>query len=260
MTWIVGSAPPFGWAVGLSDIRVSFSDGTELDCLRKIYPVGRFIAAGFAGSVAIGFAMIQRLSELLYNPDEKQAWIPPEVANWWQHDAQEVFNSFGDVEKAGGSQLILLGVHPSENAGDVPWARSHLYTFSWPEFEPVVANPNAVVSIGSGASVTHYRELLERIPTDDSLWQLEAGHFGGMTDGLMMTITNTIQEEPTQGISPHMHVCLVSRGQIQIRKNDRRWINRPDLQDFIMPPVATSFDELEQFAVTRGATATGAVC
>lgn len=64
MTWIVGGAPPFGWAVGLSDIRVSFSDGTELDCLRKIYPVGRFITAGFAGSVAIGFAMIQRLSEL----------------------------------------------------------------------------------------------------------------------------------------------------------------------------------------------------
>src|SRR5437764_136750 len=112
MTWIVGTAPPFGWAVGLSDIRVTLSNDSELDCLQKIYPVGRFIAAGFAGSVAIGFAMIQRLAELLYNPDERSAWIPSEVAKWWQHDAQEVFNSFDDSEKDCGSQFILLGTHP----------------------------------------------------------------------------------------------------------------------------------------------------
>jgi len=260
MTWIVGTAPPFGWAVGLSDIRVTFSDGSEQDCLRKIYPVGRFIAAGFAGSVRIGFGMIQKLAELLRNPDEKLAWIPSEVAAWWQHDAQEVFNSFDNLERDGGCQIILLGAHPSENAGDVPWARTQVYTFTWPDFEPVLANPNEVVSIGSGASVAQYQELLEQIPMDESIEQLEAMHFGGMTDGLMMIITDRIQQIPTPGISPHLHVCLVSRGQVQIRKNDRRYINRPDLQDFIMPDVATSWDEFEQIAFAHGATAEGARC
>lgn len=260
MTWIVGSASPFGWAVGLSDIRVTLSDGTELDCLRKIHPVGRFIAAGFAGSVAIGFAMIQRLTELLHNPDETLAWIPAEVAKWWQRDAQEVFNRFDELERECGSQIILLGVHPSENMGDAPWARSHAYKFSWPDFEPTTANPTEVVSIGSGSLVGPYRELLEQIPMDEALEQLETRHFGGMTDGLMMTITNRIQEIPTPGISPHMHVCLVSRGQVQIRKNDRRYINRPDLQDFVMPDVAATWDELERIALARGAMATGARC
>src|ERR1700738_527296 len=124
MTWVVGTAPIWGWAVGLSDIRVTFSDGSELDCLRKIYPVGRFLAAGFAGSVAIGFAMIQRLSELLYQPNENVAWIPSEVANWWQHEAQELFNRFDAVERNCGSQVMLIGVHPTENVGDLPLARS----------------------------------------------------------------------------------------------------------------------------------------
>jgi hypothetical protein len=260
MTWVVGTAPIWGWAVGLSDIRVTFPDGSELDCLRKVYPVGRFLAAGFAGSVAIGFAMIQRLSELLYQPNENIAWIPPEVANWWQHDAQDVFNSFAAVERNGGCQVMLFGVHPNENVGDLPLARSYVYTFSAPNFEPLAAGPNEVVSIGCGASVGPYRELLERIPLDESIEQLETHHFGGMTDGLMMIITDRIRETPTQGISPHMHVCLVSRGAVQIRTNNRRWINRADLEDFIMPNVASSWAELEQFCHTRGLIAHGSLC
>jgi hypothetical protein len=260
MTWIVGTAPIFGWSVGLSDIRVTFSDGSELDCLRKIYPVGRFIAAGFAGSVAIGFGMVRRLSQLLHNPNENVAWIPPEVARWWQQDAREVFNSFDECEQRLGSQIMLLAVHPNENVGDAPWARSYVYTFSWPNFDPILASPRDVVSIGSGASVGPYRDLLREISVDDSLLQLEAGHFGGMTDGIMMSISRRVQDTPTPGISPHMHVCLVSRGNIQIRQNDRRWINRPDLQDFIMPNVASSRLELEQFCQTRGVVARGALC
>ena len=60
MTWIVGRSIPFGYSVALSDIRVTL-DGREIDCLQKIYPVGPFIAMGFAGSVPIGFAMIDRM-------------------------------------------------------------------------------------------------------------------------------------------------------------------------------------------------------
>ena len=37
MTWVIGSAGAFGYAVGLSDTRVTFHDGTEMDRLQKIY-------------------------------------------------------------------------------------------------------------------------------------------------------------------------------------------------------------------------------
>jgi hypothetical protein len=43
-----------GYGFGISDVRVTLGDGTEADCLQKLYPIGRYLAAGFAGSVAIG--------------------------------------------------------------------------------------------------------------------------------------------------------------------------------------------------------------
>ncbi|WP_260736442.1 hypothetical protein [Tunturiibacter lichenicola] len=57
MTWVVGIPTTFGYAFGISDVRVTLGDKTEIDCLQKIYPIGRYVAAAFAGSVKIGFAM-----------------------------------------------------------------------------------------------------------------------------------------------------------------------------------------------------------
>jgi hypothetical protein len=58
MTWILGSAPSFGYGALISDVRVSWSNGAKLDRLQKIYPIGAGLMAGFAGSVAVGFWMI----------------------------------------------------------------------------------------------------------------------------------------------------------------------------------------------------------
>jgi hypothetical protein len=41
---------------------VTLGDGAEVDCLQKIYPVVRWVAAGFWGSVQIGCALIDSLS------------------------------------------------------------------------------------------------------------------------------------------------------------------------------------------------------
>jgi len=64
MTWVLGTNTPFGYAVGLSDIRVTVAD-QQFDCLQKVYPISRFVAAGFAGSVAIGFEMVSELQRWL---------------------------------------------------------------------------------------------------------------------------------------------------------------------------------------------------
>ena len=57
MTWIVAMATPWNYCFGLSDVRVTLADGTERDCLQKIYPIANSLAMGFAGSVLIGMSM-----------------------------------------------------------------------------------------------------------------------------------------------------------------------------------------------------------
>ena len=82
MTWVVGRPVPFGYSVGLSDIRVTLlPDRTEWDCLQKVYAVAPNIAAAFAGSVEIGFAMIDRLKHHLRLPAPGLGWDPAFVVS-----------------------------------------------------------------------------------------------------------------------------------------------------------------------------------
>jgi hypothetical protein len=46
-----------GYGVMISDVRITFADGTEVDLLRKAYRVGPFILAGFAGSAHVGMRL-----------------------------------------------------------------------------------------------------------------------------------------------------------------------------------------------------------
>ena len=258
MTWIVAKDTPFGYAIGLSDVCVSFGGGTQKDCLQKIYPVGRFIAARFAGSVAIGFDLIRRLSELLYTSDPGCVWNPQEVANWWQRDAQDVFNRFPDQEKRKGAQMMLLAAHPTENMGDVGWPKTCVYKFSWPEFTPIQIPLDEIGSIGSGSVVPEYKKALEGLALNERVEQLEAARPGGMARGLVHSITRRIEDSPTQGISRHLHICLVTRGSIEVGTNDRRQIGGDSSNDLIMPPVATSNSEFARIASEAGLQVKGA--
>jgi hypothetical protein len=64
MTWIVGMPTMWGYSFAVSDVRVTLADGSERDCLQKIYPVARSIALGFAGSVRLGFKMVEAMKAL----------------------------------------------------------------------------------------------------------------------------------------------------------------------------------------------------
>ena len=70
MTWVIGASPyAGGYGVMLSDIQVTLANGTTLDILQKAYPVGNYIVAGFAGSVRIGFELLQSRKDSLVPPD-----------------------------------------------------------------------------------------------------------------------------------------------------------------------------------------------
>lgn len=240
MTWIACAPSPFGYAMGFSDIRVTFADGREHDCLQKMYPVGRSLVAGFAGSVKIGFMMLARLAELLHTGDDTMGWDPSVVAEWWREDARTVFQSAPDAEQQLRCELVILGVHP--NQGD-PWARSYVYTFRSPMFEPLAGNaPLRFSSIGKGATIRTYCEPLSALWQDDSLLQLEVGRPGGVAAGLTYRLTEKLRSLPISGISPHLHHFVVFRDRVEGGTNDRVYIRHPG-PHFVMPPVAQSYPE-----------------
>lgn len=252
MTWIIGTPRLFGFAAGFSDIRVTFPDNSERDCLRKIHWVGRHIAAGFAGSVRIGFAMIQELTELLAPANEGQGWLPGAIANWWPEDARRVFRTFDERERRLSCEIMLIGAHPSETIRDSGWPRTEVYTFSAPDFEPVQARDREILSIGSGTAVEPYRNLLDNIWEHEMMFaQMEIGNPGGFGRGLMASIAEEIPNHATAGISPHVHICLVTRPNIRLGNNNLIAPEQPEVPDFIMPPVAETWQEF--VAMVHGA-------
>ena len=68
MTCVVAASTIWGYGALYSDVQVTLSDGSTRDMLRKAYPVANVIAAGFAGSVRIGFSLIQSLESILIPP------------------------------------------------------------------------------------------------------------------------------------------------------------------------------------------------
>ena len=167
MTWVISAGVPLlGYAVAISDIRVTLGQ-QEKDCLQKIYQVGPYLAAGFAGSVQIGFEMIRSLQKGLRLEDPSLAWDPTQIAEQWPATARKIFAKYPASVQRHGSQLILLGAHPTEDAGVHGGGRPHIYSFSWPQFELVKAGVYEVSSIGSGTNIAPYRDLLRRYSSDN---------------------------------------------------------------------------------------------
>src|SRR2546425_5431979 len=158
MTWIVGTVPPFGYSILISDIRVSWPDGTERDCLQKIHKVGDDFLCGFAGSVRLGFVLLDALATQL---PRRQPRTPSVLArDWISSLASRVFRAAPEPERKLGCQLIIAAVHPTENLGDAPWPRTYIWTFSHPGFAPQPCGPDAAVGIGNGSVVTAYTAAL----------------------------------------------------------------------------------------------------
>jgi hypothetical protein len=261
--------PFLGYAVAISDIRVTFGDHSarrERDCLQKIYPVGQYLTAGFAGAVVIGFEMVRSLQKGLKLEDLSLAWDPTAIAETWPATARKIFQKYPATTQEHGSELILLGSHPTEDIGVPGVGRTYVYSFRAPDFEPVQARPYDVLSIGSGSDVLPYRELLERYSKDHKFRNLlmhGESMSGGMASMLASSVTTVLKRHPKPGISQHLHLCTARRGEVQIWPNDHshkgRWESwalgppeknpidaDPGMDRFTMPPVATSFKELEE--------------
>jgi hypothetical protein len=262
MTWIVGYSSPLGYAVGISDIRVTFRGNRTKDCLQKIHPISPNICLGFAGSVRIGFSLVERLRYELRNTPPGSAWDQYEVAKWCPGVFEEVFASHTVEERNLQSHLIMLAAHPREPVDDPTWAKCSVFILKCPQFSLEEAPLLTVVSIGSGAGVEVYRSVIQKHNDHrESLMRLEPMGLGMGSFGLEMSISDILRKQPISDISPHVQICLVRRGEYFLSDNNLVQY-APDGAEIPspMPPVATSFAEFERMTGAEGISPVCAVC
>ena len=220
----------FGYGFALSDVRVTLGDGREIDCLQKIHPVGQWVAAGFAGSVQIGFAMIDTLKSFLRLDGLDVAWDPLSLAQCWTAPTREMFAGFPLEARQHGCHLMLVSTHPQEHGGNPAWPRSYVHIFKSPDFEPEPVMIHRLGSIGCGEAYHPCRRAIERYSNNlegqDILTQGEIGASGGMGSRLGMGLTDVLMQAQPGGISSHLHYCWVYRGQIIIQPNDHTRMGR----------------------------------
>ena len=226
MTWVIGASAIFGYGIIVSDICVQFSNGTTQDILQKVYPVGNYLAAGFAGSIKIGFSLIEDLQNFLFLPKgfENKAWHPEWVATHWSSNAQKIFDKAEPDEKKLQSQILMVGASPDKTLTGISSSKIYICVLKSPNFYPEIHDkPMSFYSIGSGSEIELYKKAL--LAYSDfrqgvlSL-QFENGLRGGWGQGIILRLTDIIKHTATVGISKHLHLCIVSLGQIHITNND----------------------------------------
>jgi hypothetical protein len=66
-----------------------------------------------------------------------------------------------------------------------------------------------------------------------------------------IAISDAIEKHLAPGISPHLHICSVRCGTIEIGTNDRVALT-PDVESRVMPPVVESLSEWQQWKHEHG--------
>lgn len=259
MTWIVGTVPPFGYSILISDICVSWSDGTEHACLQKIHKVGADFLCGFAGSVRIGFILLDALARQL---PRKQHRTPSILAHDWIPSlARRVFRAAPEQEQKLGCQLIIAAVHPTENMGDVPWPRTYVWTFGYPEFIPADCRADDAVGIGNGSFVSVYTEAVREARRDSFFLKLIIHGEVAQGQYLAKTMHEAVQQTPQAGVSTHFQMGIVTRGRALLGNYDyTRFQQDGTTTQVHVPPVAQTYKAFQVFCKTAKISSTCAVC
>jgi hypothetical protein len=253
MTWVIGLRSMFGYAAAISDVQVTWpSQGKTLDCLQKVYPIAPFMVAGFAGSVRIGFGLLEDLYRWVnFQRHEEEAVNTRIVAHLWWRRARRLFSMQRPELRSLGAQVLLAGVSIGEREVDAPWARSDVISLRSSEgFKPRYAKGLEALSVGSGSEVEEYIEALGGL---HELIQAEVFNPGGFGFGLAMRLSFILRQHPRPGVSRHLILAIARQGDLNLSI-----INRTDfppegqpIEDPV-PPIARSWEEFKRLASTHG--------
>lgn len=244
--------------VMVGDVRITLRDPSgsqpDVECegLQKIYAFGGNIAAGFAGNIETGFRMVGDMAVMLKNsvpPDHLTTEPSRFLAKWARRARFHWAKTLTDEQRVGGCELLVMGA--LQPAG--PFTRTVAYTLSAPEFALQAIPPRTAGSVGSGAHVPEYRAELERLGEDfNELVQFDTMYWQhGPAPMVGSVLSDAIEERVTPGISPHLHVCTVRFGEVEIVTNDRHALT-PGVASRVMPPVAAGWEGWKTWKRQRG--------
>jgi hypothetical protein len=264
MTWVCAASTIYGYGALYSDVQVTFRDGRTADLVQKAYPLSNFVAAGFAGSVRIGFMLLQSLDEAMRLPSkilETHAWEPKWVSGNWAPIARSIFDSAPQQEKAYGAHVLMIGVSPTETCGLGP--KVYFTRFASPDFRPcIMSRAIKVCSIGTGARIKEYHRTLKPLfRLTSGILNGEVMNEGGWARTLGFLISRRLADFPHAGVSRHLHVLIIRRGNILVENSDEN-IYPPDGSciEIRMPQIARSYEEFLKLAEAVGHDAVGAIC
>jgi hypothetical protein len=254
MTWILGSAVPFGYGALISDVRVSWPNGNTLDRLQKIHPVGPGLIAGCSGSVAIGFWMIYLMQRQWGRPDPGtlypvmyMAWHWHRFAKWFYREKVDpIFHQYG-------CELFIAGVSPK---GGGPFGLiSHAVSMKAPEFTLNIVKPWTWGSIGSGA----YHPDAPHFENVDSYMNVfvhgEIGNPGGTALMVAHSVANSLENQPLASVSPIIQVGITRGNGTQLRSLRREHQGAYILQaeyDLPQGELLTSWHEFKSASAASG--------
>ncbi len=258
MTWVIGFPTVFGYCLGLADVQatITFVDGSKkyFDSVQKIFPVSRFVAVGFSGTIKTGFTLIDDLRQWSRLPNDGTAWIPDCLVQKWRRRARRIYSKL-PWDTKGKVRLILLGVYPQRNNGNPGEAQTYSCVMDSPDFEPRKINPGKVASIGSGNEVNEYAKKVEDFQKEgyNPLMQMEVGNRGGYGQALLAFLSTVVNDTRVDGVSNHLHYCYVDRRGVMVGVNDYS-IYPPvgEKIDIKMPNVATSWEEFVELMNEEG--------
>jgi len=263
MTWVCAASTIFGYGALYADVQVTFRDGRTQDLVQKAYPLGNFVAAGFAGSVHIGFMLLEGLSDYLALPSDDlktMACDPRWVSANWAPLARSLYDQAPEGEKLLGSRILMVGVSPSEPCG--LGAKVYFTRFASPDFRPcLMSRAIKTCSIGSGAGMNVYKQRLKpHFRLTDRIHQAEVGQEGGWARQIGFSISRALSDHPRSGISRHMHILMIRRGSILVETNDENIYHRDGSRlEIRMPVVARGYAEFQAMAASSGHEVEGAI-
>jgi len=247
----------FGYSMGVADVQatITFRDGSKkfIDCVQKIHHVGDFVAAGFCGDIQNGFELMQQLKSRFGSPGEKRCWIPDFVAREFGKSAKLWFSALPAGRKKT-VQVMLFSVYP--NGDSLPGlAQSYIAQLNSPDFTPMkVHRETAVISMGSGNSVTKYIESIEKLNQDwISLARMETQNFGELGSAIAVVLQNEMIREPTEGISSAVQICYVKRGGVALNYPSVRVdLGMPSERSIQVSTLAENWEDFRRLAKEQG--------
>ncbi len=264
MTWVVGATSQ-SRGVLVSDVRVTFADASKADMLQKSFLIANYLAAGFAGSVRIGFDLISGLRSLI--PEEgiigRHACDPVEVAKVFTPMAQAIFSQAPSHEQKNNASILIVGVSPIENMGAPQFPKVYLIRMIAPQFIPRLFNQGlAMTSIGSGSRVTEYKAALRPLFRNSS--GIHSAHMTGIhgwAETLGFSVTSLVRRSQTSEFSECLHITGVALGDmVQVNNNTTTYPRVGSPVVLRMPPVAGSWAEFDAMAATCNKLSASAVC